>query len=88
MSEIGISKQNNYSQNEATSQPKTIKIHIPFDSSLNTTVGDDSDIKEGETYPNPYAKQNFTLAKEVTKYRELAQQKEIRIQDWRRKILN
>jgi hypothetical protein len=31
--------------------------------------------------PNPYAEQNATLAREVTKYRELAQLKEMRIQE-------
>ena len=78
---------------QKVSSPKKITLNMPsddsFDSEIEEDDGDECVIVEANTarngksieLKNIYAEQNSTLAKETTKYKELSQSKETRIQE-------
>jgi hypothetical protein len=81
------------STQQKVSSPKKITLNMPsddsFDSEIEEDDGDECVIVEANTarngksmeLKNIYAEQNAALAKETTKYKELAQSKETRIQE-------
>ena len=89
------SKKNNsvLATQQKVCSPKKITLNMPsddsFDSEIEEDDGDECVIVEANTarngksieLKNIYAEQNATLAKETTKYKELSQSKETRIQE-------